>query len=208
MTRSIVRVDDEPAVLVAGDGEPVTLTYTNYRGETAKRTITPKHVYFGSTEWHPEPQWLLCAYDHDKKADRDFAIKDFGAQAEPAAIRNEAEGDWHDLETHFKDWRMALELVRETAECDPPIDDKAYWQHQIDVLDRVIPAAIRALQTAPASLDAETRQVLDTFAAVLDEYDPTEEADETPATLVVGSVTNYDLTLGDFRAARELLGRR
>jgi hypothetical protein len=64
------------------EGKPVELSYTNYRGETARRTFTPKRVWFGSTEWHPEPQWLLTAYDHDKQADRDFALKDFGTADE------------------------------------------------------------------------------------------------------------------------------
>ncbi|WP_374844223.1 hypothetical protein, partial [Brucella haematophila] len=59
-------------------GNPITLTYTNYRGETSERAITPIRPWFGSTEWHPEPQWLLRAYDHDKGAERDFALKDFG----------------------------------------------------------------------------------------------------------------------------------
>lgn len=59
-------------------GNPITLTYTNYRGETSERTITPIRSWYGSTEWHPEPQWLLTAFDHEKQANRDFAIKDFG----------------------------------------------------------------------------------------------------------------------------------
>lgn len=67
-------------------GNPITLTYTNYRGETSERTITPIRPWFGSTEWHPEPQWLLRAYDHDKRAERDFALKDFG-RSEPSAAR-------------------------------------------------------------------------------------------------------------------------
>lgn len=58
----------------------VVLTYTNYCGETAERRIIPFEVWFGSTEWHPEPQWLLRAYDCEKKAERDFALKDFGAR--------------------------------------------------------------------------------------------------------------------------------
>lgn len=62
-------------------GEPVALTYTNYRGETAARRIIPRSIRFGSTEWHPEPQWLLLAFDIDKQADREFALKDFGAPA-------------------------------------------------------------------------------------------------------------------------------
>lgn len=67
-------------------GNPITLTYTNYRGETSERAITPIRPWFGSTEWHPEPQWLLRAYDHDKGAERDFALKDFGRQ-QPSAAR-------------------------------------------------------------------------------------------------------------------------
>lgn len=62
-------------------GEPVRITYRNYRGETAQRVITPQRVWFGSTEWHPEPQWLMAAFDHEKQANRDFAIKDFGYPA-------------------------------------------------------------------------------------------------------------------------------
>ena len=63
--------------VVAG-AAPVTLTYTNWRGETAERTIIPARVWFGSTDWHPEPQWLLEAVDVEKGAMRDFALKDFG----------------------------------------------------------------------------------------------------------------------------------
>ena len=60
-------------------GGPIRLTYRNWRGEVSDRKITPKSVWFGATDWHPEPQWLLRAYDHDKQADRDFALADFGA---------------------------------------------------------------------------------------------------------------------------------
>ncbi|WP_444668326.1 hypothetical protein [Cereibacter changlensis] len=63
----------------AGDGPtPVTLTYTNWRGQTAERTIIPIRVWWGSTTWHPEPQWLLTAVDAEKGLERDFALKDFG----------------------------------------------------------------------------------------------------------------------------------
>lgn len=80
------------------EGKPVELTYTNYRGETAKRTITPKRVWFGSTEWHTEPQWLLTAYDHDKQADRDFALCDFGA----AALAHPVQPEWRPTHRHVK----------------------------------------------------------------------------------------------------------
>lgn len=64
---------------------PVTLTYTNWRGETSERTISPRRMWFGSTEWHPEPQWLLSAIDTEKGALRDFALKDFGQPASTVA---------------------------------------------------------------------------------------------------------------------------
>ncbi|MVA91571.1 hypothetical protein GOZ80_05990 [Agrobacterium vitis] len=63
--------------------EPITLTYTNYRGEISERTILPKNIWFGSTEWHPEPQWLLTAFDLGKQTVRDFALKDFGKPTSP-----------------------------------------------------------------------------------------------------------------------------
>lgn len=54
----------------------VKIIYTNWRGETAERTIEPIKVWFGNTEWHKENQWLLRAVDLEKKAERDFALKD------------------------------------------------------------------------------------------------------------------------------------
>lgn len=68
-------------------GAPITLTYTNWKGETAQRTIIPRRVWWGSTEWHPEPQWLLTAFDVDKEAERDFALKDFG---QPLTVQDAA----------------------------------------------------------------------------------------------------------------------
>lgn len=56
--------------------EMVTIIYTNYRGETAERQIVPAKLWFGSTEYHPEKQWLLDAFDVDKNAERTFAVKD------------------------------------------------------------------------------------------------------------------------------------
>jgi len=61
------------------DEKAVRVLYTNYRGETALRTIVPERMYFGSTEWHPEPQWLLEALDLEKGQNRTFAMKDVRA---------------------------------------------------------------------------------------------------------------------------------
>lgn len=50
--------------------------YTNWRGETASRRVGAMSVWFGSTEWHPKPQWLMHGIDLDKMETRDFALKD------------------------------------------------------------------------------------------------------------------------------------
>jgi predicted DNA-binding transcriptional regulator YafY len=61
------------------DEKMINILYTNYRGETGLRRIRPERLHFGSTEWHPEPQWLLDAIDLDKSASRTFAMKDIRA---------------------------------------------------------------------------------------------------------------------------------
>lgn len=54
----------------------LTFTYTNWKGATDLRTVVPNRIWFGVTEYHPEPQWFLTAFDVDKQAERDFALKD------------------------------------------------------------------------------------------------------------------------------------
>jgi len=56
--------------------KPVRIIYTNWRGETSERKVKPIKIWFGSTEWHKEEQWLLRALDITKDAERDFALKD------------------------------------------------------------------------------------------------------------------------------------
>lgn len=53
-----------------------TIVYTNWQGVTSTRRILPVEIWYGSTEWHKEEQWLLKALDLDKQAERDFAMKD------------------------------------------------------------------------------------------------------------------------------------
>ncbi|OCC05084.1 hypothetical protein BA190_09215 [Labrys sp. WJW] len=54
----------------------ITFTYMNWRGEVGERNAVPISIHYGATEWHPEPQWLMRAFDLDKQAERDFALKD------------------------------------------------------------------------------------------------------------------------------------
>lgn len=54
----------------------VLIDYINWKGERQLRTIMPDAVSFGSNKWHPKPQWLLRAFDVEKKAWRHFAMSD------------------------------------------------------------------------------------------------------------------------------------
>jgi hypothetical protein len=56
------------------DRKAVKIDYTNHRGERAVRVIEPLRWHWGSTQWHPENQWLLEAYDHKQSSMRDFAL--------------------------------------------------------------------------------------------------------------------------------------
>lgn len=57
----------------------VVIDYTNWKGERRLRRIVPQSIVFGSTEWHPEVQWLLEAEDVEKKETRSFALNSIHA---------------------------------------------------------------------------------------------------------------------------------
>lgn len=61
----------------------IKIFYKNWKGEEAWRTIEPINLWFGSTEWHPEKQWLLKAVDVEKNAERDFALCSIICWAQP-----------------------------------------------------------------------------------------------------------------------------
>lgn len=54
----------------------IKVLYTNYRGQTAIRTIVPLRIYFGSTEYHSRQQWLLELWDIERAALRTYALKE------------------------------------------------------------------------------------------------------------------------------------
>lgn len=55
----------------------VEIDYTNWRGERAKRVVTPMSPLINeSNEWHPERQWLMLAQDEKSGELRKFAMKD------------------------------------------------------------------------------------------------------------------------------------
>lgn len=90
--------------------EPLVVLYANWRGEIALRRILPLKLRFAATEWHPDRQWLLQAYDLDKDAFRDFALADFLGSL---ARCNQLQSDW--LRGMMRELRKSMRdtLVRE-----------------------------------------------------------------------------------------------
>jgi hypothetical protein len=54
----------------------IQFDYVNWKGKKSHRIVISKQIYFGSTEYHPELQWLMIAHDVDKCEERAFAMKD------------------------------------------------------------------------------------------------------------------------------------
>lgn len=68
--------------MTAPETPPLTFLYRNHRGEVAQRRVWPNSLYYGSSGWHPEPQWFLHAVDLDRDAVRVFAFRDIIALPE------------------------------------------------------------------------------------------------------------------------------
>lgn len=84
---------DEPVHVGTGpftprphSGGASVVAYRNYRGEVSIRTFWPRRVWFGSTEYHPEEQWLLDVWDVDKDAERTYALSGFVNPVEVAHV--------------------------------------------------------------------------------------------------------------------------
>lgn len=58
------------------DKHEIKFLYTNWRGENAIRTAIPVKIWYGKTNWHPQEQWFIKAFDVEKKEERDFALTD------------------------------------------------------------------------------------------------------------------------------------
>lgn len=130
--------DAEP--VAASKGEPQRVTYTNWRGETSEREILPLYIWFGSTEWHPKPQWVITAKDIGKGVERDFALSGFTHPApEPAGLEKAVEA--------------AGKAIAEHMNSHGPIATKALAQ-------AAIRAALPHLSPSPQAVD----MVLDEFA--------------------------------------------
>jgi hypothetical protein len=62
---------------------PVAVLYRNHRDEIATRRITPLSVHFGVSVHHATPQWLLQCWDHDRRAERTYSLKDCDFSTQP-----------------------------------------------------------------------------------------------------------------------------
>lgn len=53
--------------------------YRNWKGQVKMRRFKPQEIYWGTTQFHPEAQWLFKVWDVDKDAERIYALKDLFA---------------------------------------------------------------------------------------------------------------------------------
>lgn len=70
------RPDDNMSNIQFFSGQTIRFDYTNWRGETSVRSARVVSLEYGSTEWHKDKQWLLRAFDVDRKEERLFALRD------------------------------------------------------------------------------------------------------------------------------------
>ena len=88
VVRARAALTAEPAAKAGRPAVPskngfLSFWYKNYRGELSERVVIPVRIYHGSTEWHPDPQWLMEAWDMEKDAIRAFAMSDMQAPPSP-----------------------------------------------------------------------------------------------------------------------------
>lgn len=57
-------------------GDIIQFNYINWRGLGDIRKVLINEIYYGSNEYHPNPQFLMKAYDLDKNVERIFAMSD------------------------------------------------------------------------------------------------------------------------------------
>jgi hypothetical protein len=56
--------------------DQIEFTYKNWKDIIEVRKAEVDSFYFGTTQWHKEPQFFLLANDLEKKQMRQFALKD------------------------------------------------------------------------------------------------------------------------------------
>jgi predicted DNA-binding transcriptional regulator YafY len=66
----------DPASLPPADSpRPITILHADRNGERALCRILPTGIRWAAGGGHPEPGWVLEAFDLDRQAARSFALK-------------------------------------------------------------------------------------------------------------------------------------
>jgi predicted DNA-binding transcriptional regulator YafY len=144
----------------------IEIDYTNWRGERAWRRIMPERLEFANSEWHPEAQWLLLAWDCDKNAEREFALtgihrvrrqlpsQDMQADNEERALWSEARKEIATLTKERDEARAALkpfaafsDSLREWRAPGEWGSDQKAWPKNQPVVQRSYWASADALTT-------------------------------------------------------------
>lgn len=141
---------------------PLRFVYTNYKGETALRTVRgPITMHFKATQHHHEPQWIMNAFCLDRNEWRSFAMRDCdfvapGLEALSSDLIDitrlrgnnyrmkyyEAHGELVDLQATVAQERKAHEK------------DLASWEENYAALKRRLQAATTDLEKAPTRVTA------------------------------------------------------
>ena len=75
-------------------------------------------VWFGKTDWHPDEQWLLEGYDHDRQATRNYALADiFAWHSDRAAVAEIVSGIYE----HFKGGLYYVQGTALDSETETPL---------------------------------------------------------------------------------------
>lgn len=169
-------------------GQPVSLIYTNWRGECQTRTITPVELWYGSTDWHSQDQWFIQAFDHAKGASRDFALKDFGYPA--SAIASVAE----ECAAHLENQAEALPVGHEmpTKGCST-YNWMKYAANQVRALiDQPSPERHRGSRASQDVLAERYRQVIsEGFDGAHDDQNTDDELARAAICYILGNAGNW-----------------
>lgn len=108
---------------------PITVIYTNWRGETSRRNVTPTDIRWGVSEWHQHPCWLLAVNDLDKRESREFALADcdFTIGAGGSVIIRERDNALSDRDSA----RAEAERLREAL--TPSAETKAAYRGEFSI---------------------------------------------------------------------------
>lgn len=68
------------------------IDYTNHAGERRKRLVVPLHItYVAAPPWHPEPQWIMVAWDAESDQTKSFAMANIHEMVNTSAAPTVAE---------------------------------------------------------------------------------------------------------------------